>query len=189
MSIDSHQIRIALDAFLRRHPKDGQRLDRVREILDLAGASPASRKEFRGHVTAGAVLTDDRDRVLRIHHRGLNTWLFPGGHVEAGDSGLVAAALRELREETGVTPESVTVVDEVPVDIDIHTIPENPAKGEPEHPHFDFRYLLRTCSPVLALQREEVTDARWCPVQDVTARRLRERIQAALDHPVDSVRR
>lgn len=189
MSIDNHQLQAALDAFLRRHPEDRQRLERVREILDLVGASPASRKEFRGHVTAGAVLADDRDRVLRIHHRGLNAWLFPGGHLEAGDSGLADAALRELCEETGITPESVTAVDEVPLDIDVHTIPGNPAKGEPEHPHFDFRYLLRTCSPALALQREEVTDARWCPVQDVTDRRLRERVRAALEHPEDSVRR
>ncbi|MEW2574966.1 NUDIX hydrolase [Streptomyces syringium] len=189
MSIENRQLRTALDAFLRRHPEDRQRLDRVREILDLAGTSPTSRKEFRGHVTAGAVVTDDRGRVLRIHHRGLNAWLFPGGHLEASDSGLVDAALRELCEETGVTPGSVTVVDEVPLDIDVHTIPENPERGEPEHPHFDFRYLLRTCSPTLALQREEVTDARWCPVQDVTDRRLRERIQAALEHPKDSARR
>ncbi|MBB5121231.1 NUDIX hydrolase [Streptomyces eurocidicus] len=153
----------------------------MREVLDLPDASPTSREEFRGHVTAGAVLMDGQGRVLRIHHRSLNTWLFPGGHLEAGDRSLAGAALRELCEETGIATESVTAVDAVPVDIDVHDIPENRAKAEPEHTHFDFRYVFRTCSPELSPQYEEVTDVRWFPVEDIPDERLRSRVQGFPD--------
>jgi len=30
----------------------------------------------------------------------------------------------------------------MPIDIDIHAIPENPRRNEPAHIHFDFRYIF-----------------------------------------------
>lgn len=41
-------------------------------------------------------------QVLVIHHRRLETWLPVGGEMEAGETPL-EAAIRELREETGLT--------------------------------------------------------------------------------------
>jgi len=49
-------------------------------------------------------------RVLLLHHSTEDRWCFPKGHVEAGES-LVDAALREVREETGL--EDVRLGDEV----------------------------------------------------------------------------
>lgn len=41
-------------------------------------------------------------RLGLIHHPRLTTWMLPGGHVEA-DENAAEAALREVREETGLT--------------------------------------------------------------------------------------
>lgn len=53
-------------------------------------------------LAAGAVLVDPgTGQVLLLHHQGEDRWCFPKGHVEPGES-LLRAALREVREETGI---------------------------------------------------------------------------------------
>lgn len=59
-----------------------------------------------------------RREVLLVHHRHPNRaafWCFPGGRVEAGE-GVAAAAIREMREETGlhVTLQGVCFVQDRP---------------------------------------------------------------------------
>lgn len=54
----------------------------------------------RLRAVAGMVLADDDGRVLMMRRRGEDTWGFPGGGVEPGES-WVAAAERECLEETG----------------------------------------------------------------------------------------
>ena len=41
-------------------------------------------------------------KLIWCRHRDRNTWEVPGGHIEAGETALEAAA-RELQEETGAT--------------------------------------------------------------------------------------
>ncbi|WP_328774848.1 NUDIX domain-containing protein [Streptomyces goshikiensis] len=56
------------------------------------------------HVTAGALLVRDGGEVMLIEHRAYGITLQPGGHLEATDTTLLGAALRELSEETESTP-------------------------------------------------------------------------------------
>jgi hypothetical protein len=49
----------------------------------------------------------------------------------------------------------------VPIDVDLHQIPANPAKGEGAHWHADFRYVFLVNRPALVLQREEVSGHAW----------------------------
>ena len=59
--------------------------------------------ESAHHVALAWVFDHARTSILLIEHRSLQ-WSCPGGHLEPGES-LVAAARRELAEETGiVTP-------------------------------------------------------------------------------------
>ena len=50
---------------------------------------------------AGGVVFDAKGMVLVLGHLD-GTWVFPKGHLESGES-LLAAALREVKEEAGVT--------------------------------------------------------------------------------------
>ena len=72
--------------------------------------TPASMRRFllrfsqpRFTVTAGAVITDDRDRVLLLEHvfRAGSGWGIPGGFIAAAEQP-EAALRRELREEVGL---------------------------------------------------------------------------------------
>ena len=74
----------------------------------------------------------------------------------------------------------VTPVGDRPLHIDVHPIPANDAKGEPDHQHVDFRFLFRTDAEVGALQTEEVTDAAWRTIDTLHDERLRRRVEQAL---------
>lgn len=52
---------------------------------------------------AGAIILSARDpkEVLLLFRSKHNDWSFPKGHIEAGESGVVAAT-REVKEETGL---------------------------------------------------------------------------------------
>lgn len=123
-----------------------------------------SRIHFPGHVTTSAVILNQDFKVLHIRHKFLKKWLLPGGHCEHEDETLMEASLREAFEETGIFSENLKPVlkNNVPIDIDLHLIPYNYEKGEPEHWHADFRFafFLVSCNNI-KLQLEEVTDYAW----------------------------
>jgi len=115
------------------------------------------RRQPAGHVVASAwIVSPDRKQTLLLHHRSLGKWLQPGGHVE-NDPSLIDAARRELVEETGL--KKFRLLSGEIFDVDVHTIP---ARGrEPEHPHYDVRFIFEA-SPHAALKpSEEAVELRW----------------------------
>jgi 8-oxo-dGTP pyrophosphatase MutT (NUDIX family) len=124
-----------------------------------------SRKNMWGHITTSAFILDVTARkTLLIHHKQHNQWLPPGGHFEGFET-LLAAAIREALEETGVVnpaPHAWTAKYQCPFDIDSHPIGANAKKNEGPHVHHDFIYLLTADSRTpLVHQEEEVDDAKW----------------------------
>ncbi|MEV5988519.1 NUDIX domain-containing protein [Streptomyces sp. NPDC052051] len=173
-------LREAVDTYLDRHPGERAALELL-TALDSPG-DPCDRATLSGHVTCSAVVIDRDRRVLHIAHKATGLLLAPGGHVEADDRSLMGAALRELREETGIQPGALCLTPQflgTPLDIDVHTIDANPAKGEPAHRHYDFRYafyLVADQPPVLELQEDEVSGALWRPFAEVTSPTVRAKL-------------
>jgi 8-oxo-dGTP pyrophosphatase MutT (NUDIX family) len=140
-------------------PTDGQALKSFELILQLLDCSPApfSRHQFTpGHVTAsGLVLAPDGVRVLLVHHRRLERWLVPGGHVEPDDDTISGSARREVTEETGAIVPSAYAI----VGADVHGIPAG--RGEPYHLHHDLLFAFQASSDEILVSSESHAVV-WC---------------------------
>src|SRR5580698_9617304 len=142
-------------------PSDGSAIKSLELILLLLECSPDpfSRAQFTpGHITCtGLVLAADGERMLMVHHRRLNRWLLPGGHVEPEDAEIWDAAHREVVEETGadLVPSAMPVL----ASLDVHGIPAG--KGEPYHLHHDMVFHFRANGDETRLSPESRAIA-WC---------------------------
>lgn len=147
-------------AELRAHRASDAREAAVRaRIVDFIESRPDAfeRTLAIGHITASAWIVDpSRTHALLLHHRKLDRWLQPGGHVD-GDPDVRAAALREAREETGLR--TLRFASEAVYDLDIHPIP---ARGdEPAHEHFDIRFALEADPREPLRGNDESHELRW----------------------------
>jgi 8-oxo-dGTP pyrophosphatase MutT (NUDIX family) len=140
---------------------DGRASKSQELILLLLESSPApfSRSHFTpGHITCtGLVLAPDGESVLIVHHRRLDRWLLPGGHVEPTDLEIWDAARREVVEETGAQ----LLPDDSPrlVGLDVHGIPSN--GREPYHLHHDLLFAFRAAGDRIQSSPES-REVRWC---------------------------
>ena len=116
-----------------------------------------------GHVTGSAWIVDAaRSRALLTHHAKLNKWLQPGGHCD-GDGDVAGVAMREALEETGLT--RLRLVSPAVFDVDAHVIPARGA--EPEHVHYDVRYLIEAPGDEPLQVSEESHDLAWVRLYEI----------------------
>ncbi|UQI48005.1 NUDIX hydrolase [Streptomyces sp. HU2014] len=113
-----------------------------------------------GHVTASALVIDPaRGKVLLTLHRKLRMWLQMGGHCEAGDATVEAAALREATEESGIA--GLTLLPGGPVRLDRHPIPA------PCNWHLDVQYAALVPPGAAEAISDESLELRWFAYDEV----------------------
>ena len=144
-SAEQSQIRESMLQFVQDHP------------------NCLARDNYYGHITASAWVIDaDGSRALLTLHRKIGLWLQLGGHSE-GDTDLLAAARREVQEESGLT-DLMAVIPGV-FDLDVHRIP---AIGtEPAHYHFDVRFFLQLQHTQPLIISEESIDLAWYTPEEI----------------------
>jgi ADP-ribose pyrophosphatase YjhB (NUDIX family) len=147
----------------------------VSRFISFVTSTPGCfhRTTLAGHMTGSAlVVNSSLTKVLLTHHKKLGMWLQLGGHAD-GHHKIHEVAMTEAHEESGLTNLSFMNYERdifgastpvpLPFDLDCHLIPMN-AK-DPEHYHYDVRYVVMAASEVLPIVSEESHDVRWFTIE------------------------
>ena len=130
------------------------------------------------HVTASAlVVHPPTSRVLLRWHQRQRAWLQVGGHGDPGETDPLAIALREAREETGLTdlaPWPSGALTQVVI------VPVPAGAGEPAHEHADLRFVFATAEPGAARPEKPDAPLRWVTVAEAEQLTAEENLRETL---------
>ena len=133
-------------------------------ILDFIARNDDAflRTNLIAHMTASAwIVNRDRTRTLMVYHKIYDSWSWTGGHAD-GDRDLLAVAMREAMEETGLT--AVKPVTEKIFSLEALTVDGHEKKGAyvPSHLHLNVTYLLEADSEeVVHMKADENSGVAW----------------------------
>ncbi len=112
-----------------------------------------------GHVTGSALVVDHTgNRALLTLHPRFGRWLQLGGHCEESDADIVAAALREATEESGIDGLEID-----PSLAALHVHPVTCSLGVPTR-HLDMQFIARAPADAEIVCSDESLDLRWWPL-------------------------
>jgi 8-oxo-dGTP pyrophosphatase MutT (NUDIX family) len=128
-----------------------------------------TRKNRILHMTSTAfVINKKRDKVLMVHHNIFNSWSLTGGHAD-GEADLLAVALKEAKEETGIRNISPVILDIF--SLDVLSVVGHIKNGEyiSAHLHLSMAYLLEADeNDVLTVKVDENSAVKWIPIDQVS---------------------
>lgn len=125
------------------------------------------RSNLIAHMTASAwIVNPERTKTLMVYHNIYDSWSWTGGHAD-GETDLLAVALREAREETGIA--HVRPVSPEIFSLEVLTVDGHEKRGAyvPSHLHLNVTYLLEAEeSDTLHICKEENSGVAWFTLED-----------------------
>ena len=155
---------------IREYKPFNEQEERDREVLLrlLSGVEDVySRENLTAHMTASAwVVNEARDKVLMAYHNIFQSWSWLGGHAD-GERDLLAVALREVGEESGVI--HVRPLSEEIFSLEILTVDGHEKRGKyvPSHLHLNLTYLLEAREgDALSMKADENSGVAWFGLEE-----------------------
>ena len=139
-------------------------------ILSFIDSAPDAfeRSNLIAHMTVSAwVVNPARDKVLMVYHKIYDSWSWTGGHAD-GQADLLAAAMREAREETGIR--EVEPLSPAIQSLDILPVWGHEKQGRyvTAHLHLSVGYALTAPeNQLLAAKTDENSGVRWVSVRQL----------------------
>ncbi|RGV97106.1 NUDIX domain-containing protein [Ruminococcus sp. AF14-10] len=130
-----------------------------------------SRENKMAHMTASAwVVNPERSKVLMVYHNIYDSWSWLGGHAD-GETDLLSVALREVKEEAGIS--KVRPVSEDIFSLESLTVDGHVKKGTyvSSHLHLNVTYLLEADpEETLSVKADENSGVAWFSPEEALAR-------------------
>ena len=130
-----------------------------------------SRENKMAHMTASAwVVNPERSKVLMVYHNIYDSWSWLGGHAD-GEKDLLSVALREVKEEAGIS--KVRPVSEDIFSLESLTVDGHVKKGTyvSSHLHLNVTYLLEADpEETLSVKADENSGVAWFSPEEALAR-------------------
>jgi len=125
------------------------------------------RSNMCAHMTASAwVINPEATKVLMVYHKLYDSWSWTGGHAD-GERDMLALAIREVQEETGV--QNVRPVTEDIYSLEVLTVDGHVKRGEyvSSHLHMNVTYLLMADErETLHICEDENSGVAWFSLED-----------------------
>ena len=138
-------------------------------ILDFLSRNEDAflRSNRLAHMTASAwIVNPARTKTLMVYHKLYDSWSWTGGHAD-GETDLLAVALKEAREETGIV--HVRPVSGEIFSLEVLTVDGHEKRGEyvSSHLHLNVTYLLEAEeSDTLHICKEENSGVAWFTLEE-----------------------
>ncbi len=110
--------------------------------------------------TAGAIVIGDGGAIAMVRSTNSESWLFPKGHIDEGETD-EEAAIREIKEETGLT--GLEYID----DLGFYTRPSVKGSTTNFNEKLIHMYLFLAPPHTVLTPSMEILEARWVPFREV----------------------
>ena len=158
----------AYTPFNEQEARDRELMLRAIDTLE----TPLTRENPFAHFTASSwIVNPTRTKALMAWHNIYRTWAWTGGHAD-GESDLLAVALREAREETGI--ERIRPVMPGIYSLEILPVNAHVKRGRfvSAHLHLNVTYLLEADdSQALHNKPDENSAVAWLPLEEAAENR------------------
>ena len=159
-------LRQQLEQYKTYNPQEKKDQEVMLRYMDTFDNLLTRDNEF-AHFTASAwLVNEDYTKVLMAYHNIYQSWSWVGGHAD-GEADLLAVAIKEAKEETGLT--DVKAICEDIYSIEILSVPAHEKKGQhvATHVHLNVTYLLVADEKqLLHIKPDENSDIKWFDIEE-----------------------
>jgi 8-oxo-dGTP pyrophosphatase MutT (NUDIX family) len=149
-------------------PQGEQELSDLPIFREFAEQSRSLTRDSVAHFTASAfVLNEKHDKLLAIFHKIYQNWGWLGGHSD-GQEDLLAVALREVHEESGLS--QLKVLHSAPISLEVITVPAHVHRTYgyvSAHLHLNVTFLIEADEKEVLHKNEAETEGiAWVPISE-----------------------
>lgn len=158
------EIRDRIEAFKPMCPQEDADRALALKMIEEYPDNVLTRDNLLAHFTSsGFVVNETLDKVLMVHHLIYRTWAWTGGHAD-GEADLLAVAIRETEEETGVG--NLRPLTGMMDSFDVLPVYGHEKKGAyvGTHLHLSAAYILVASEEdAIRIKEDENDGVRWIP--------------------------